>query len=49
MNDVDTGGTIQLGKDGSKITLDLNGHKIKHELEPAPVQHYGGRDVNRHG
>ncbi len=31
MNDVDTGGTIQLGKDGSKITLDLNGHKIKHE------------------
>lgn len=37
MNDVDTGGTIQLGKDGSKITLDLNGHKIKHESSSQPL------------
>lgn len=50
MNDVDTGGTIQLGKDGSKITLDLNGHKIKHESSSQPLFNItGGRDVNRHG
>lgn len=30
MNDIDTNETITLNKDGSKITLDLNGHKIKH-------------------
>ena len=29
MNDVETGETITLSKDGSKITLDLNGHKIR--------------------
>lgn len=30
MNDIDTSETITLNKDGSNITLDLNGHKIKH-------------------
>ena len=29
MNDIDTNETITLNKDGSKITLDLNGHKIR--------------------
>lgn len=30
MNDIETSETIALNKDGSNITLDLNGHKIKH-------------------
>lgn len=30
VKDIDTSETIQLSKDGSKITLDLNGCKIKH-------------------
>lgn len=30
MNDIDTSETITLNKEGSNITLDLNGHKIKH-------------------
>lgn len=30
MNDIETSETITLNKDGSNITLDLNGHKIKH-------------------
>lgn len=30
INDIETSGTITLNKDGSNITLDLNGHKIKH-------------------
>ena len=37
MNDVETGGTITLSKDGSKITLDLNGHKIKHTSSNQPL------------
>lgn len=30
MNDIETSETITLNKDGNNITLDLNGHKIKH-------------------
>lgn len=30
VDDIDTSETITLNKDGSNITLDLNGHKIKH-------------------
>lgn len=37
MNDVETGKTITLSKDGSKITLDLNGHKIKHTSSNQPL------------
>ena len=37
MNDVETGETITLSKDGSKITLDLNGHKIKHTSSNRPL------------
>ena len=37
MNDVETSGTITLSKDGSKITLDLNGHKIKHTSSNQPL------------
>lgn len=37
MNDVETGETITLSKDGSKITLDLNGHKIKHTSSNQPL------------
>lgn len=37
MNDVETGETITLSKDGSKITLDLNGHKIKHKSSNQPL------------
>lgn len=37
MNDVETGETITLSEDGSKITLDLNGHKIKHTSSNQPL------------
>lgn len=37
MNDVETGETITLSKDDSKITLDLNGHKIKHTSSNRPL------------
>ena len=37
MNDVETGEIITLSKDGSKITLDLNGHKIKHTSSNQPL------------
>lgn len=37
MNDVETGETITLSKDGSKNTLDLNGHKIKHTSSNQPL------------
>lgn len=37
MNDVETSETIQLSKDGSNITLDLNGHKIKHKSSNQPL------------
>lgn len=37
MNDVETGETITLSKDGSKIMLDLNGHKIKHTSSNRPL------------
>ena len=37
MNDVETGETITLSKDGSKITLDLNGHKIKDTSSNQPL------------
>lgn len=37
MNDVVTSETITLSKDGSKITLDLNGHKIKHTSSNLPL------------
>lgn len=37
MNDVETSETITLNKDGSKITLDLNGHKIKHTSSNQPL------------
>lgn len=37
MNDVETGEIITLSKDGSKITLDLNGHKIKHTSPDQPL------------
>ena len=37
MNDVETGEIIKLSKDGSKITLDLNGHKIKHTSSNQPL------------
>lgn len=37
MNDVETGETITLSRDGSKITLDLNGHKIKHTSSNRPL------------
>lgn len=35
--DIDTKTTIQLGQDGSKITLDLKGHKIKHTSQRGPL------------
>lgn len=37
MNNVETGETITLSKDGSKITLDLNDHKIKHTSSNQPL------------
>ncbi len=37
MNDVETGEIITLSKDGSKIMLDLNGHKIKHTSSNQPL------------
>lgn len=37
MNDVETGEIITLSKDGSKFTLDLNGHKIKHTSSNQPL------------
>lgn len=36
-NDIDTNTTIQLGRDGSNITLNLNGCKIKHESADQPL------------
>ncbi len=35
--DIDTKATIQLGQDGSDITLDLKGHKIKHMSQRGPL------------
>ena len=35
--DIDTKTTIQLGQDGSDITLDLKGHKIKHTSQRQPL------------
>lgn len=37
MNDVETNETIALSKDGSYITLDLNGCKIKHTSQNQPL------------
>lgn len=37
MNDVETSETITLNKDGSNITLNLNGHKIKHKNQYNPL------------
>ena len=37
VKDIDTITTIQLGEDGSNITLDLNGHKIKHTSSDQPL------------
>ena len=37
MNDVETGETIALNKDGSNITLDLNGCKIKYSSQSQPL------------
>lgn len=37
MNDVETGETIALNKDGSNITLDLNGCKIKYTSQNQPL------------
>lgn len=37
MNDVETSETITLNKDGSNITLDLNGYKIKHKSPSQPL------------
>lgn len=37
MNDVETSETITLNKDGSNITLDLNGYKIKHKSPSRPL------------
>ena len=37
MNDVETGETIALNKDGSNITLDLNGCKIKYTNQSQPL------------
>lgn len=37
MNDVETNETIALSKDGSNITLDLNGCKIKHTSQSQPL------------
>lgn len=37
MNDVETSETITLSKDGSNITLDLNGCKIKHTSSNLPL------------
>lgn len=36
-NDIDTSTTIQLDEDGSNITLDLKGHKIKHTSQRQPL------------
>lgn len=37
MNDVETGETIALNKDGSNITLDLNGCKIRYTSQSQPL------------
>lgn len=37
MKDIDTSTTIQLEKKDSNITLDLNGHKIKHTSQDKPL------------
>lgn len=37
VGDIDTSKTITLNKDGSKITLDLNGYKIKHTSQNQPL------------
>lgn len=37
MNDVETSETITLNQDSSNITLDLNGHKIKHKNQYLPL------------
>lgn len=37
MNDIETSASIKLEKSGSNITLDLNGHKIKHKSANQPL------------
>ena len=37
MNDIETSALIKLEKSGSNITLDLNGHKIKHKSSNQPL------------
>lgn len=37
MNDIETSALIKLEKSGSNITLDLNGHKIKHKSANQPL------------
>lgn len=37
MNDIETSASIKLEKSGSNITLDLNGHKIKHKSSNQPL------------
>lgn len=37
VGDIDTSETITLSSDASNITLDLNGHKIKHESSEQPL------------
>ena len=37
MNDIETSETITLNKDGSNITLNLNGHKIKYTNQSQPL------------
>lgn len=37
MNDIETSASIKLEKSGSNITLDLNGHKIKHTSQDQPL------------
>ena len=37
VGDIDTSETITLSSDASNITLDLNGHKIKHESSTLPL------------
>lgn len=41
-DDIDTSTTIQLDEDGSNITLDLKGHKIKHTSQNNPLFNIAG-------
>ena len=42
MNDIETSALIKLEKSGSNITLDLNGHKIKHKSSNQPLFNIAG-------